>query len=100
MARDDLHSRTALTEARLVTGSAERFDELIAVLDGLLADRRARESFQEAMRREYHERHARQQGAVCVQEPNVKEGVGGLRDLHTVLWIAHAGLGGRGLAGL
>ena len=51
------------------------------------------------MRREYQERHAKQQGAVCVQEPNVKEGVGGLRDLHTVLWIAHAALGG-GLAAL
>jgi [protein-PII] uridylyltransferase len=100
IARDDLHSRTALTEARLVAGSAEQFNELLGALDGLLADGRVREAFQDAMRREYHERHAKQQGAVCVQEPNVKEGVGGLRDLHTVLWIAHAGLGGRGLAGL
>ncbi len=100
MARDDLHSRTALVEARLLTGSAERFDELLAALDGLFTDGRARAAFQEAMRHEYHERHAKQQGAVCVQEPNVKEGVGGLRDMHTVLWMAHAGLGGRGLAGL
>ena len=44
------------------------------------------------------ERHARVGGAVCVQEPNVKEGVGGLRDLHAVLWVAQARHGSRGLA--
>jgi [protein-PII] uridylyltransferase len=99
IAREDLHSRTALTEARLVTGSAEQWGELLTAREGLLVDRRAREAFEGAMRREYAERHAKQQGAVCVQEPNVKEGVGGLRDLHTVLWIAHASLGG-GLAAL
>jgi [protein-PII] uridylyltransferase len=44
------------------------------------------------------ERHARVGGAVCVQEPNIKEGVGGLRDLHAVLWVAQARHGSRGLA--
>jgi [protein-PII] uridylyltransferase len=98
--RDDLVSRTSLTEARLVAGSAELFQELLAAMDGLLRDRRARDAFLEVMRREYGERHAKHEGAVCVQEPDVKEGVGGLRELHTVLWIAHARLGARGLAGL
>jgi hypothetical protein len=41
IAREDLHSRTALTEARLVTGSAEQWDELLTARDRLLADRRA-----------------------------------------------------------
>jgi [protein-PII] uridylyltransferase len=100
IARDDLHSRTALTEARLLAGSAELFQDLLGAVEGLLGERRAREAFLEAMRREYAERHARQQGAVCVQEPDVKEGVGGLRELHTVLWVAYARLGARGLAGL
>ncbi|HVO11552.1 MAG TPA: [protein-PII] uridylyltransferase [Vicinamibacteria bacterium] len=100
MAREDLHSRTALTEARLVTGSPELFQELLAALQELLADRRARAAFLQAMRREYEERQARHGGAVCVQEPNVKEGKGGLRELHTVLWVAHARLGAGGLAGL
>ena len=60
---------------------------------------RARRS-SSAMRREYEERQAKHEGAVCVQEPNVKEGKGGLRELHSVLWVAHARLGARGLAGL
>ena len=34
-----------------------------------------------------------------MQEPNVKEGQGGLRELHTVLWVAPRPLGARGLAG-
>ena len=100
MAREDLHSRTAVTEARLVTGNAELFQDLLAGIEGLLADRRAREAFLDSMRREYEDRQARHQGAVCVQEPNVKEGKGGLRELHSVLWVAHARLGSRGLAGL
>ncbi len=100
MAREDLHSRTALTEARLVTGSAELHQELLAALDGLLADRRAREAFLESMRREYEARQVKHEGAVCVQEPNVKEGMGGLREMHSVLWVAHARLGVRGLSGL
>ncbi len=100
IARADLHSRTALSEARLVIGSGELFQDLLAALDGLLAEKRTRESFLEAMRHEHIERHARHGDAVCVQEPNVKEGVGGLRDLHTVLWVAHTRLGVHGLADL
>ena len=98
--RDDLVSRTSLTEARLVAGSAELFQELLAAMDGLLRERRARDGFLDGMRREHRERHAKHEDAVCVQEPDVKEGKGGLRELHTVLWIAHARLGARGLAGL
>lgn len=100
ISREDLVSRTSLTEARLVTGSSELFQEMHVAMDGLLRDRRARDAFLEEMRREHRERQAKHENAVCVQEPDVKEGKGGLRELHTVLWIAHARLGARGLAGL
>jgi [protein-PII] uridylyltransferase len=93
-AGSDLHSRTALTEARLVAGSSDLFDGLLSALDeGLLRDPKATQRFLEAMRIETEERYAKQGNAVCVQEPNVKEGVGGLRDLHTVQWVAHARFG-------
>ncbi|MGE5347265.1 MAG: [protein-PII] uridylyltransferase [Acidithiobacillales bacterium] len=101
LAREDLHSRTALTEARLVTGSGNLFDGLMKeVEERLRGDRKATEAFLAAMRIELAERHGRFGGAVAVQEPNVKEGVGGLRDLHTVLWVVHARFGSRGLAAL
>ncbi len=52
------------------------------------------------MRAELLERHTRWGHAVGLQEPNVKEGVGGLRDLHAVVWLGHALYGSRGLHGL
>jgi len=101
MARQDLHSRTALTEARLVTGNATLFQDLLKALEsGLLRDKRSTGAFLESMKAELEERYAKVGRAVCIQEPNVKEGVGGLRDLHAVLWVGHARFGSRGLAGL
>jgi [protein-PII] uridylyltransferase len=97
-ARRDLHSRTALAEARLVAGDTVVFAALDRALDNAIRrDRRSGEAFLEALRADVAERHARVGGAVCVQEPNVKEGVGGLRDLHAVLWVAQARHGSRGL---
>ena len=98
-ARGDLHSRTALAEARLVTGDTSVFGALDRALDNAIRrDRKTGEAFLEMLRADVAERHARVGGAVCVQEPNIKEGVGGLRDLHAVLWVAQARHGSRGLA--
>jgi [protein-PII] uridylyltransferase len=52
-AKDDLHSRTALTEARLVSGSASLHQTLQQQLEtDLLRNRRATEAFLETMRAE------------------------------------------------
>ncbi len=100
-ARDDLHSRTALTEARLVTGSPTLYESLLRHLEtDLLKNRRTTDAFLESMRTELAERSAKVGGAVCVLEPNVKEGVGGQRDLHAILWVGHARFGSRGLSAL
>jgi len=93
-ARADLHTRTSLTEARRLAGSEALFAELLRTVDvDLLTNRRATDEFLDALRMDLEERHAKNGGAVCVQEPNLKEGVGGLRDLHTVLWVGHARFG-------
>jgi [protein-PII] uridylyltransferase len=101
MARDDLHTRTAICEARLVTGHAPLFETLAREMEAsLLRDRRATDRFLEALRVELRERYEKHGRTVCVQEPNVKEGGGGLRDLHAVTWVGHARFGSRGMAGL
>jgi [protein-PII] uridylyltransferase len=101
VARDDLHTRTALAEARLVTGNEGLFENLQLRLDvSLRGSRSAQEAFLAQMRTEWAERMARFGEAVCVLEPQVKEGPGGLRDLHAVLWVAHARYGTRGLLAL
>lgn len=100
-ARSDLHSRTALGEARLVTGNQGLFDMLQLRLDiALWGSQAAQERFLEQVRGEWRARLERAGDAVCVLEPQVKEGRGGLRDLHAVLWVAHARYRTRGLAAL
>jgi len=100
LARTDLHARTTLTEARLVTGSSTLFATLVREVESGLGDSRTTRDFFALMRAELEERHARWGHAVGLQEPNVKEGVGGLRDLHAVVWLGHALYGSRGLHGL
>ncbi|MGH2609887.1 MAG: HD domain-containing protein, partial [Tepidiformaceae bacterium] len=97
LARTDLHARTSLIEARLVTGNASLFASLGREVEADLRNPRANRDFFALMRAELEERHARWGRAVGLQEPNVKEGVGGLRDLHTMIWLGHALYGSRGL---
>jgi [protein-PII] uridylyltransferase len=98
MARQDLHSRNAMAEARLITGNLHLFRRLLKDLDdAVFKNRREVDTFMEAMRSEIEGRYEKFGRTVCLQEPNVKESAGGLRDLHTVLWVGHARFGCRNL---
>jgi [protein-PII] uridylyltransferase len=97
----DLRARTAMVEARMVAGSPRLFALLAERLDGLVfASARTTLTFLDALRRDLDERYARYGRAVGLLEPHVKEGAGGLRDLHSVLWVGQALFGVRGLARL
>jgi len=94
----DLHLQTALTSIRLLAGSQRLFDSLSQALD---RERRSRsKSFVKAVLNERAERYGKFGDAVCLQEPNVKESAGGLRDLHTALWVAYAKYGAKSLPDL
>ena len=84
--REDVTTLTALTEARLLAGSAGVLDTLEGALrsDGLWP---AADYF-EAKRGEWSGRHARYNDTANNLEPNLKEGPGGLRDLHTLTWLS------------
>lgn len=85
LAKKDLHIRTALLEARLLTGDASLFDSLMERLrKECFAIKRP--EFIRALLAEQTQRRERFGVAVCLLEPHIKEGAGGLRDLHTVLW--------------
>ncbi|PYK08009.1 MAG: hypothetical protein DME65_15045, partial [Verrucomicrobia bacterium] len=80
--------RTALVNTRLLAGNKGLHNSLHEALE---KDRRRRaESFLTAVCREREARYARFGAAVCLQEPNIKETAGGLRDFQTALWLAHA----------
>ncbi|MFD1610189.1 [protein-PII] uridylyltransferase [Sphingomonas tabacisoli] len=86
MAKSDLTVRTALLEGRFIWGDRALNDEGVArfrreVVEG--TDR----AFVAAKLEERNERHRRMGDSRYVVEPNVKEGKGGLRDLHTLFWI-------------
>ncbi|HEY0114807.1 MAG TPA: [protein-PII] uridylyltransferase [Allosphingosinicella sp.] len=86
IARNDHTARTAMLEARYIWGDQPLFDEVTARFqkEVLAGDVRR---FVTQKLEERDERHRRMGDSRYVVEPNVKEGKGGLRDLHTLFWI-------------
>ena len=86
MAKADLTVRTALLEARFVWGDRALYEEIAARFDADIMQGTAR-AFVTDKLAEREARHKRMGDSRYVVEPNVKEGKGGLRDLHTLFWI-------------
>jgi [protein-PII] uridylyltransferase len=87
LARSDMTIRTAVLEARYVWGDEALFNGLVARFDGEVVKGTGQE-FIVAKLAERDERHRAQGATRYLVEPNVKDGKGGLRDLHTLFWIA------------
>ena len=86
LARDDIQVRTALLEARHLCGDQPLFAQLMTRFESELQASTARE-FVAAKLAERNARHVAMGDSRYVVEPNVKEGKGGLRDLHALFWI-------------
>ncbi len=86
MAKSDLTIRTALLEARYVWGDQGVYDEAATRFDREVLAGTARTFVAEKLA-ERDARHKRMGDSRYVVEPNLKEGKGGLRDLHTLFWI-------------
>ena len=86
-AKADMTIRTALLEARFLLGDRKLFDELVTRFDADVV-RNTAAQFVAAKLTEREERHRRSGQSRYLVEPNVKDGKGGLRDLHTLFWIA------------
>src|SRR6201746_2339171 len=87
LAQSDMTIRTALLEARFLLGERKLFDEMAGRFDKEVGQGTAAE-FVAAKLAEREERHRRAGQSRYLVEPNVKDGKGGLRDLHTLFWIA------------
>ena len=86
MGRSDLTIRTAMLEGRYVWGDQALFDQVQARFWSEVVAGTERQFVAEKLA-ERNERHKRLGDSRYVVEPNVKEGKGGLRDLHTLYWI-------------
>ena len=82
----DMTIRTALLEARYLWGEMPLFTEFRDRFAKEIVDGSALE-FVEAKLAEADERHKRLGDSRYVTEPNIKDGKGGLRDLHRLFWI-------------
>ncbi|WP_066797549.1 [protein-PII] uridylyltransferase [Sphingomonas soli] len=85
-AKADVTVRTALLEARYVWGDTGLYDEAARRFKAEVQHDTARAFIAEKLA-EREARHKRMGDSRYVVEPNIKEGKGGLRDLHTLFWI-------------
>jgi len=86
-AKADTTISTAMLEARFIIGDDDLYREMRGRYGRDIVAGRAAE-FVDAKLAESDQRHARLGDSRYVVEPNVKDGKGGLRDLHTLQWIA------------
>ncbi|WP_369026276.1 [protein-PII] uridylyltransferase [Qipengyuania sp. RANM35] len=86
MSKEDLTIRTAMLESRYVWGDQELFDEGSRRFDAEVVRGNERNFVTDKLA-ERNARHKRMGDSRYVVEPNVKDGKGGLRDLHTLYWI-------------
>lgn len=83
----DITVRTALLDARLIHGDAQLYSEFEDRFRSEVVAGTAR-AFIDAKMAEHDQRHRQAGESRYKVEPNVKDGKGGLRDLHTLHWLS------------
>src|SRR5436190_499366 len=96
MARTDFPSRTSMQEARLVVGDKRLFARFGRVLHDNVY-RHDFEQFLATTLAEREQRYRKHGASPYIGEPNIKESAGGLRDMHTAMWLGAAKFGARTL---
>jgi [protein-PII] uridylyltransferase len=89
-AKKDLTVQTNLMESRFLVGNRNLYQLFLAEIDNTLATSEIKRKFYESKLKEQHRRHLKFNDTAYNLEPNLKESPGGLRDLHSILWIARS----------
>jgi [protein-PII] uridylyltransferase len=87
MARSDNTINTSMLEARFIAGDATLFANMVQRYRQSVVQKNAK-SFVADKLAERDQRHAKYGESRYSVEPDIKDGKGGLRDLHTLFWIA------------
>ncbi|HEX7512233.1 MAG TPA: [protein-PII] uridylyltransferase, partial [Candidatus Methylomirabilis sp.] len=85
----DITAFTSMLEGRFLAGNSGVFAEFQERMWRNLHGRRVQQYIADKLE-EQDRRHQKFGGSVYLQEPNIKEGPGGLRDFHVAVWIARA----------
>ena len=87
----DLHTRTALLDCRFLAGNEALFRDFKRDIYPKLLFK-GKKGFTAEIIREIDKRYKEAGDSLCLLEPNVKEGRGGLRDVHAMSWLARSEL--------
>jgi [protein-PII] uridylyltransferase len=99
MAQEDAVSRHSLVDAQLIWGDGELLQTLEERLDREVFEKSRMRCLEELLS-DRDERYRKHGGVVCLQEPNLKETAGGLRDLQTLGWAVRMAEGRQWMTGL
>ncbi len=95
----DLFSKTSMIEARYITGAKTVHQQFQNQTSKHFYKRQINKFIAQTIR-EWNERHQSYGSTIYLQEPDIKESVGGLRDFHTAIWVAAVRYGIKELADL
>jgi len=87
LARKDLDVFTSMLDARFICGISSLYTEMWEKMNSRVISGRTKQLLSSLVERN-RERHIRFGDSTYLLEPNLKEGQGGLRDYHTMLWAA------------
>ena len=87
----DIRTRTSLLEARYIAGDRELYDLFRKKVLPEITSRRQRDFVREKLV-ERGKRHKNAGDSVYLLEPHIKDGEGGLRDVHTAFWLSKVAL--------
>ena len=79
--------KTALLDARFLAGDRPLYAEFEPAMESDVLKKNAARFYREKLA-ESDDRHREFGDSVYLLEPELKEGAGGLRDIHTAMWIA------------
>ena len=86
LAKEDQTILTSLLDVRHIAGDEDLSETLYRKFRKMISRGKGR-AYISGKLEERDERHAREGNSRYVIEPNIKEGKGGLRDLHVLYWI-------------
>ncbi|HXW68883.1 MAG TPA: nucleotidyltransferase domain-containing protein, partial [Dissulfurispiraceae bacterium] len=95
----DPKTRTAIIDSRFLMGDRTVFEEFRRDIYPQILFKR-KQDFVGSILSEVNKRHKTFEDSVYLLEPNVKEGIGGLRDVHTITWLSKVILKIDNLSGL
>lgn len=91
-AKKDIQTKTALLEARLIAGTQPLFEGFAAAYRNYYTQEDAK-GYIRVRLEDQTSRRAKFGDSVFLQEPDIKSGVGGMRDYQNTLWMARVKLG-------